>query len=68
MLMVGTDLMQDVQFLIFIGDGLEQLLLRLLSIEVVARPWVGQHIEYCLFLIWVGNAVLLIEELGSYDL
>ena len=43
--------MQDVEFLVLAGDGLEQLLLGLLAIEVVAGARVDQHVQHCLLFV-----------------
>lgn len=48
---IRTDLMQDVQFFVLAGDGLEQLFLGLLAVEVVTGSRVYQHVQDGLFLV-----------------
>lgn len=56
----STDLMEDGDLIILGSDGLEQLLLSLLAVEVVARTRVHQQLQDGLLLVCVAGCLLRI--------
>ena len=52
--------MEDSNFVVLVSDGIEQLLLGLLAIEVVTSTWVHQQLQDGLLLVYVGGCLLRI--------